>query len=191
MLQLDLLGSGTPDIPTATPVRTDLGGGAWIDHCASWLPGADQWFETMRDNGDWKADRRPMYDRMIDVPRLVWWSDTPERAVPGLADLRSWFERYYDRPVRSVSANWYRDGSDSVAIHRDRVPLPGDTIVAIVSLGGRRALAIKSDDGRLSRRFPLGHGDLFVMGGTFQATHQHAVPKVAHADPRISVMFRS
>jgi len=28
------------------------------------------------------------------------------------------------------------------------------------------------------------------MGGTCQRTHQHCVPKRAHAGPRISVMFR-
>jgi len=78
-----------------------------------------------------------------------------------------------------------------VAMHRDRVPRPGDTIVAIVSLGGRRPLVVRPDDGGESRRFQLGHGDLFVMGGTFQATHQHGVPKVASAEPRISLMFRT
>jgi len=28
------------------------------------------------------------------------------------------------------------------------------------------------------------------MGGTCQRTHQHAIPKVAHAEPRIAIMFR-
>ena len=36
----------------------------------------------------------------------------------------------------------------------------------------------------------LGFGDLFVMGGTCQRTHDHAVPKVARAAPRISILFR-
>jgi alkylated DNA repair dioxygenase AlkB len=33
-------------------------------------------------------------------------------------------------------------------------------------------------------------GDLLVMGGSCQRTWQHCVPKVAHAEPRISVTFR-
>ncbi len=37
----------------------------------------------------------------------------------------------------------------------------------------------------------LGGGDLLVMGGTCQRTWEHGVPKVAHADLRISVQFRS
>ncbi|MBT8240982.1 MAG: alpha-ketoglutarate-dependent dioxygenase AlkB, partial [Acidimicrobiia bacterium] len=179
-LQLDLLTSGEPDLPDihAVPDRIELGDRAWIDHCPSWLPGADRWFEQLRLGGDWIADRRTMYDRMVDVPRLVWFSERPEDRVAGVADLRRWFEEHYCRRIRSVSANWYRGGQDSVAMHHDRVPTPGDTIVAIVSLGGRRPLVIRSDNGGPSMRFSLGHGDLLVMGGTFQATHQHGVPKV-------------
>jgi alkylated DNA repair dioxygenase AlkB len=44
--------------------------------------------------------------------------------------------------------------------------------------------------GAQSRAFNLGFGDLLVMGGTCQRTWRHGVPKVAHAHPRISVMFR-
>ena len=36
----------------------------------------------------------------------------------------------------------------------------------------------------------MGHGDLVIMGGSCQRTWEHAVPKVAHAGPRISVQFR-
>jgi hypothetical protein len=28
------------------------------------------------------------------------------------------------------------------------------------------------------------------MGGSCQRTHQHAIPKVARAEPRIAIMFR-
>jgi alkylated DNA repair dioxygenase AlkB len=42
-----------------------------------------------------------------------------------------------------------------------------------------------------SRAFDLGEGDLLVMGGTCQRTWQHAVPKAAHGDLRISIQFRS
>ena len=36
----------------------------------------------------------------------------------------------------------------------------------------------------------MGHGDLLVMGGSCQRTWEHAVPKTAHAGPRVSVQFR-
>jgi alkylated DNA repair dioxygenase AlkB len=36
----------------------------------------------------------------------------------------------------------------------------------------------------------MGHGDLVVMGGSCQRTWEHAIPKVASAEPRIALMFR-
>lgn len=38
--------------------------------------------------------------------------------------------------------------------------------------------------------FLLGEGDLLVTGGTAPRTREHAVPKVAHAGPRISLAYR-
>ncbi|NNF53447.1 MAG: alpha-ketoglutarate-dependent dioxygenase AlkB [Acidimicrobiales bacterium] len=192
-LQLGFLSAGAPRVPTifGEVERTDLGAGAWVDHCSHWLPGADAWFQRVEENAQWEADQRTMYGRIVDVPRLVWRAKEPAAIVPELGQLRSLFEQCYGRAFPSITANHYRHGRDSVAIHRDRVRLPGDTVVAIVSLGGRRPFKIRPDHGGSALTFGLGHGDLLVMGGTFQATHQHGVPKVARAEPRISLMFRT
>src|SRR5258705_10520670 len=32
---------------------------------------AQAWFEALRDDVEWKAERRRMYDRDVDVPRLT------------------------------------------------------------------------------------------------------------------------
>ena len=53
-----------------------------------------------------------------------------------------------------------------------------------------RRLALRPRGGGDSVSFQMGHGDLLVMGGSCQRTWEHAVPKVAHAGPRISVQFR-
>ena len=85
----------------------------------------------------------------------------------------------------------YRDGRDSVAWHGDQVArdLP-EALVATVSLGEPRLFALRPKGGGRAVRYHLGHGDLVVMGGTCQRTWDHAVPKVARAGPRVSVMFR-
>lgn len=84
-----------------------------------------------------------------------------------------------------------RDGRDSVAMHGDKMgPLVDDTIVATVSVGSPRRFLMRSVSGGYRQAFSLGWGDLLVMGGTCQRTWQHGVPKLAHADPRISIMFR-
>jgi alkylated DNA repair dioxygenase AlkB len=65
-----------------------------------------------------------------------------------------------------------------------------EALVATVSLGEPRRFLLRPTGGGRSIAFSLGWGDLLVMGGASQRTWQHAVPKVAHADPRLAVMFR-
>jgi alkylated DNA repair dioxygenase AlkB len=79
-----------------------------------------------------------------------------------------------------------------VAWHGDRVdPTLVEPIVAIVSLGSARTLRMRARWRRGETvPFHLLPGDLFVMGGSAQATWQHSVPKVARAGARISVQFR-
>ena len=87
----------------------------------------------------------------------------------------------------------YRDGRDSVAWHGDRIGRGSseDTMVAIVSFGSPRPLLLRPVGGGESLRFPLGHGDLVVMGGSCQRTWEHCIPKTAKpVGPRVSVQFR-
>ena len=98
-------------------------------------------------------------------------------------------------PFRTAGCCYYRDGRDSVAWHGDTIGrgATDDTMVAIVSVGDPRRLALRQRDradGSDSLSFEMGHGDLLVMGGSCQRTWEHAVPKVAAAGPRISIQFR-
>ncbi len=193
-LQGSLFAQGEPRAPVAVGAlrRIDLGRGAWLDHGPDWLPGADAWFAMLASDLTWEGARRPMYDRMVEVPRLIWNDDPagPTRTPPALFVLADLLTEHYRRPLRGIGCNFYRGERDSVAMHADRVPRPGDAIVAIVSVGARRSLVLQPNDGGGGHRFDLGHGDLLVMGGTTQATWRHGVPKVARAQPRISIMFR-
>lgn len=184
--QLSLL-VGTDSSFEAT--RTDLGGGAWVDHEPLWLADPEYLFDRLTDTIEWTAASRPMYDRIVDVPRLVA-SFARDEAPSPLGEMARTMEKRYEREFMSVGCNLYRDGTDSVAWHADRVKRPGDCTIAIVSLGQPRPFLMRPRGGGESRRFVLGDGDLLVMGGTAQATWQHAVPKVRHAGPRISIMFR-
>ena len=87
----------------------------------------------------------------------------------------------------------YRDGSDSVAWHGDRVAResPRDTMVAILSLGATRPFALRPKAGGTGLRLSIGHGDLPVMGGSCQRTWLHAIPKTARClGARISIQVR-
>jgi alkylated DNA repair dioxygenase AlkB len=81
-----------------------------------------------------------------------------------------------------------------VAWHGDRIGRSAheDTMIAILSVGAPRDLALRPRGGGPVLRRPLGHGDLIVMGGSCQRTWEHAVPKTNRAaGPRISVQFRT
>ena len=51
--------------------RTGLARGAWVDTCAGWLPGTADLFDALADLVPWRSERRQMYERIVDVPRLV------------------------------------------------------------------------------------------------------------------------
>ena len=141
------------------------------------------------------ADVRPR----VDVPRLVRFYDDGEALPdPLLVQAREALDALY-RPelgegFRTAGLCYYRDGRDSVAWHGDRRGRGAteDTIVAIVSLGApRRLLLRRSGGGGKSLRYELGGGDLFVMGGSCQRSHEHSVPKTARpVGGRISIQFR-
>lgn len=169
--------------------RRPLGEGAWLDQAPRVVPGPDALFEEVLRAAPWAMHERPMYDRMVVEPRLTTrrWADPPA-VLLALADVLS--ERYRI-DLRAISANLYRNGADSVAWHGDRIRhRGGETVVAIVSLGGARRFLMRPRSGGPSIRLVPASGDLLVMGGTCQRTWEHAVPKCTSAPPRISIMFR-
>lgn len=178
--------------------RLDLGAGAWVDVLPGWVPDPDAVFQRLLDGVTWTAERRRMYERVVDVPRLLaFYGEDDPWPDPALAQWRERLDAYYapalGEPLRTAGLCLYRDGRDSVAWHGDRVGRGRreDTIVAIVSLGSARHLGLRPVGGRLAHRFALGHGDLVVMGGSCQRTWEHAVLKTARTvGPRISVQLR-
>jgi alkylated DNA repair dioxygenase AlkB len=180
------------DPDPGTIQRVDLGRGAWVEHAAGWLRGHEAVLETVWSTTRWRTERRMMYDREVDVPRLFASLPDDGPGHPILPEVGAALGARYGRPLLSVSMAAYRHGRDSVAFHGDRLGRHrDDAIVAIVSLGEPRRFLLRPAGGGPSRAFTLGAGDLIVMGGTCQRTWEHAVPKVARAGLRISVQFRS
>ena len=177
--------------------RTALTPGAWVDHLPGWITGSESVLEVLLGDIGWRADRRQMYEREVAVPRLLRWYGDETLPHPVLTEARAALNRHYGAELgeRFVSAGMclYRDGRDSVAWHGDRMGRgrSGDTMVAIVSFGSPRPLMLRPVGGGESLRFPLGHGDLVVMGGSCQRTWEHCIPKTAKpVGPRVSVQFR-
>jgi alkylated DNA repair dioxygenase AlkB len=183
--------------------RRQLGDGAFIEIRAGWLsnatPGEEGLLDALLSTVPWRSERRQMYDRVVDVPRLVSFHDltVEDPPHPLLSRLRRRLNDIYagelGEPFTTVGLCCYRDGSDSVAWHGDTIGRSSseDTMVAILSLGATRTFALRRRGGGPSLRLPLAHGDLLVMGGSCQRTWEHAVPKTATAaGPRVSIQFR-
>jgi alkylated DNA repair dioxygenase AlkB len=106
--------------------RTALGSGAWIDVLPGWLTGADQLFEQLAADVPWRAERRQMYDRTVDVPRLLAsYGEDRELPHPVLDEARAALSAHYagelGEPFVTAGLCYYRDGRDSVAWHGDRI----------------------------------------------------------------------
>ncbi len=187
-----------PRSPGTRLPRTDLGQGAWIEVGRDWLAGADALFDQLLHTVPWRAERRPMYDRVVDVPRLMsFYGDSDDLPHPALEVIRETLVESYRNeaggPFATAGLCLYRDGRDSVAFHGDRIGRGAteDTLVAIVSIGSTRRLLLRPRGGGRALRYELGSGDLVVMGGSCQRTWEHAIPKTSRpVGPRISMQFR-
>ncbi|RJQ73799.1 alpha-ketoglutarate-dependent dioxygenase AlkB [Pseudonocardiaceae bacterium YIM PH 21723] len=178
--------------------RTRLAHGAWVDVLPGWLAGADTLFEHLVSTVPWHGERRQMYDRVVDVPRLLsFYTEHMPLPDPILTEARDALSAHYaeelGEPFSTAGLCYYRDGRDSVAWHGDTIGRGAteDTMVAILSVGAPRNLVLRPRGGGESVKYPLAHGDLIVMGGSCQRTWEHAIPKSTHATgPRISIQFR-
>lgn len=145
-----------------------------------------------------------MYGRDIPTPRLTSWHGDAGRSyrfsgrtlepapwTPILATIRAGVEAETGATFNSVLANYYRDGSDSVAFHADDEPGLGP-VIASVSLGDYRRFVVKANDGGERAEWSLGGGDLLVMSGDLQTTHKHSIPKTKKpVGPRLNLTFRT
>ena len=208
-VQESLLDFGDDAVPGALrPERVPLSRGAWIDVQRGWLSGSAALFRTLAADVPWRAERRRMYDRTVDVPRLLcFYGEDAALPDPALDACRDALNAHYAAELGEefVTAGlcFYRDGRDSVAWHGDRIGRGAtqDTMVAIVSVGEARPLLLRpcspapppatadGPGGTADRpggtlRYSLGHGDLIVMGGSCQRTWEHAIPKAARTTRR-------
>ncbi|MGY3264523.1 alpha-ketoglutarate-dependent dioxygenase AlkB [Lysobacter sp. HA35] len=156
---------------------------------------ADRWFEALRSDVEWRALQREMYERTVDVPRLIasYPLASPE-LPPAVSEILAIVRTVVDAPFDTVGINLYRDGRDSVAPHNDTLHalMPGQPI-ALVSLGDVRDMVITPKPGIRGRRIriPLEPGSLLLMSHASQSTHDHGIPKTRDVvGPRISLAFR-
>jgi alkylated DNA repair dioxygenase AlkB len=166
---------------------------------------AENCFAALRSGVDWHAQRRIMYEREVDVPRLtahfrldeIGFDHAPDGIAPAAAaaalDIADRVSAALSTPFNSVGLNFYRDGNDSVAPHNDRLQeLVSGQPIALLSLGGTRRMLIRSKrSGEPAVPIDLEAGSLLVMSYTTQLHYTHGVAKTrAAVGERISVALR-
>lgn len=155
---------------------------------------AQHWFDVLRDEVGWQAQKRPMYDRIVDVPRLTAGYRLDSARLPApIAEAAALVRDRIGAPFNAVGLNYYRDGNDSVAPHNDKLHIlvPRHPI-ALLSLGSPRRMTIRAKQPpRPPIHIDLEPGSLLVMSYDSQLHYEHGVPKTKEAvGPRISLAFR-
>jgi alkylated DNA repair dioxygenase AlkB len=155
---------------------------------------SQEWFQNLRAVVPWKSERRRMYDRDVDVPRLVAQYRLDDENLPApLADAARRAADAAGTAFNAAGLNYYRDGRDSVAPHNDHLyEIVERHPIALISLGATRLMTIRSK-AKPRRTFDLDleGGSLLLMSYETQLHYDHGIPKTrAAVGPRISVALR-
>ena len=187
-------------------MRISLAFGAWLDHEPVWLPPeeADAVLAALRDELPWEQRDIVLLGSRLPPPLLTPGADEgahPSRGTPPPDTLHPRPPetsrpppRGNRPPLQPPLANRYRSGDDRMGLHADDEPELGeDPVVAIVSLGTSRRLAVRPRRKGVRERHDvdLGHGSLLIMGGACQRHYVHGVPRQPGLQrERISLTFR-
>ena len=185
--------------PTETVLVDDASGRiVYTPHLVA-APLAERWFAELSDAVPWKAERRQMYEREVDVPRLTAHYHLAP-AEPGATALPPPILQaargVVDKtgvPFNSVGLNLYRDGRDSVAPHNDHLDaIVQGSSIALVSLGATRRMTIRAKEPpRRVLHVDLESGSLLLMTYATQLHYTHGIPKTKEpVGTRISLAFR-
>lgn len=155
---------------------------------------AQRWFERLRDELHWKHESRMMYEREVDVPRLMARHAVDDAGLhPLLKVAANCVADATGVRYTSIGLNYYRDGRDSVAPHHDRLEelLPGYPI-ALLSLGASRLMRLSTQrPPKQHLQIELEAGSLLTMSYASQRHWLHGIPKQPGPQPpRISLAFR-
>jgi alkylated DNA repair dioxygenase AlkB len=157
---------------------------------------ATAWFAELRTGANWRSERRQMYDREVDVPRLTGHyrlQGTATTIPAALVESALRVTAHVGVPFNSVGLNLYRDGRDSVAPHNDHLyDLRQGFPIALLSLGATRRMTIRAKAApHRPSPIDLEAGSLLVMDYATQQHYTHAIPKTsACVGERISLAFR-
>ena len=150
-------------------------------------------FRVLLEGAPWTTETMWMYDKDVDVPRLVARFVDLDAMPAELRAAKRIVETFLGETFTAVSMNYYRNERDSVAWHSDHLKeLAPNPTIALLSLGATRRMQVRTKgQPRRAHAIDLEAGSLFVMSGRSQEFWEHTIAKSTRpSDARISVAFR-
>jgi len=167
---------------------------------------ADNYFDALMQDIDWRHDEAVMFGKHITTKRKVaWYGDAPfsytyskvtKQALPWTDDLlalKALVEQETSETYNSCLLNLYHDGSEGMAWHSDAErDLKRHGAIASVSLGAERKFAFKHKKSHEVVSLVLEHGSILVMKGTCQDHWLHRLPTTKKvSESRVNLTFRT
>jgi alkylated DNA repair dioxygenase AlkB len=172
--------------------RIQLDDTSWVDVVRGFTRDSEQTFERLVREVDWRQNRMIRGGRMVDDPRLDGMLTREQaEADPTFRFTRLILDARYRVKLSGPSLVYYRDGRDSMGLHRDdEMRWLDRTVIAGLAFGATRPFVLQSVRTDARRELCIAGGDLYVMGGRCQADWLHGVPKLDTCGPKISAVWR-
>jgi alkylated DNA repair dioxygenase AlkB len=169
-------------------------------------PEADQFYELLLRNIEWKNDEAVIFGKHILTKRKVAWygdtafeytySKTTKSALPWtpeLLQLKNIVEQHSGEQYNSCLLNLYHNGQEGMAWHSDAEKnLIKHGAIGSLSFGAERKFAFKHKTSKEVVKITLQHGSLLVMKGITQTHWLHRLLTTTSVDsPRINLTFRT
>lgn len=175
-------------------------------------------YEELSQYVPWKFEKQTVYGKECNIPRGMyfygddgvdtyrysklsfpvenWTSDRCGRRVRNVRNALEYIcSDVMDEDIEfdSCLINYYRDGQDYIADHKDKEVNKQHDVVATVSLGTSRKFVLKNKKEKEEIQLPLYEGDVVIMTSRTGTDWTHGIPRVALSkcsDGRISLTFR-
>lgn len=167
---------------------------------------ADDFYQKLLGNIEWKNDQSMMFGKLIETKRKVGWygqypfeytySKITKKALPWtieLEKLKAICEKQTGQIYNSCLLNLYHNGSEGMGWHSDgEKDLKKDGSIASMSFGAVRKFTFKHRETAEKVEVVLEHGSLLEMAGTCQTHWLHRLPPTKKVtQPRINLTFRT
>jgi alkylated DNA repair dioxygenase AlkB len=167
---------------------------------------ANQYYQLLQDDIDWRHDENYMFGKRIITRRKVaWYGDKPypytysnskkiaQSWTPTLAEVKVIVEQSIEEKFNSCLLNLYHDGTEGMGWHSDNEPeLKPQGVIASLSLGAERKFELKHKNTLEKVLLTLQHGSLLIMKGEIQSHWQHRLTVSTKVkESRINLTFRT